>query len=335
MRIGARKKDSKLKDSVKANTKSKKLDRQKFIKTSEIVRKIYQEQHKKKVNTDGALDRFIKIYSTKFFKLPKNYFRDKRVLDAGCGSTGYFLIAINKIGCKDIHGIDLGKKFIPTTKKSLENYNISLNEITLKSGNVLKIPYDDNYFDFTSCNGVLAHLNSLNEAKKAISELSRVTKPNGYMFISSGGNNSTAGLLEIAIVPAIRNYYNTNKNFKRFIDDLTPNDFFSIMDFISKKMRENTNEKINFDKIKPLFDSDFCLTIQDVLQTPLRQSFPENFIIDEYKKNNFKNIKRLKKYIERKNIRKFTAPLHYYSNNKISKLLYGTGYLEYIGKKIK
>ena len=89
------------------------------------------------------------------------------------------------------------------------------------------------------------------------------------------------------------------------------------------------------DRVKPLFDIDLCASIQDVLQTPLRLSFPENFIIDEYKKNGFKNIKQLKKYIERNNIRKFTAPLHYYTNNKISKMLYGSGYLEYIGKKIK
>ena len=302
---------------------------------SKDVRKIYHKQHTRRVNDKKSIDRFIKIYSTEFFKIPKKFFVNKKVLDAGCGSTGYFIIAINKLGSKDIHGIDLGTKFISSTKKSLKNYNISLNDVTLKTGSVLKIPYDDNYFDFTCCNGVLAHLHSLKEARQAISELSRVTKPNGYMFISSGPMNSTAGLLENAVVPAIKNYYDKNINFKKFIDGLSPEDFSQIMDFISKKMKEHTNEKIDLDRFKPLFDIDFCVTIQDMLQTPLRQSFPENFILDEYKKNGFKNVKQLKKYIERKNIRKFTAPLHYYTNNKISKLIYGTGYLEYIGKKIK
>ena len=303
--------------------------------SSKKVRKIYHKIHEKRVKEKESLKRFIKIYSTEFFKLPKKYFVNKKVLDAGCGSTGYFLIAMNKLGSKDLHGIDLGTEFINSTKKSLRNFNVPLNEITLKTGSVLKIPYEDNFFDFTCCNGVLPHLNSLKEVKKAMKELSRVTKPNGHMFISLGGSNSTAGLLENAIIPSIRQYYDTNKNFKKFIDDLTPDDFSSIMDFISNKIKENTNEKINLDRVKPLFDIDLCASIQDVLQTPLRLSFHENFIIDEYKKNGFKNIKQLKKYIERNNIRKFTAPLHYYTNNKISKMLYGSGYLEYIGKKIK
>ena len=98
------------------------------------------------------------------------------------------------------------------------------------------------------------------------------------MFISSGPMKSTAGLLENAVVPAIKNYYDKNINFKKFIDDLSPEDFSQIMDFISKKMKEHTNEKIDLDRFKPLFDIDFCVTIQDMLQPPLRQSFPENFI---------------------------------------------------------
>ena len=111
---------------------------------SKDVRKIYHKQHTRRVNDKKSIDRFIKIYSTEFFKIPKKFFVNKKVLDAGCGSTGYFIIAINKLGSKDIHGIDLGTKFISSTKKSLKNYNISLNDVTLKTGSVLKIPYDDN-----------------------------------------------------------------------------------------------------------------------------------------------------------------------------------------------
>ncbi len=70
---------------------------------SKDVRKIYHKQHTRRVNDKKSIDRFIKIYSTEFFKIPKKFFVNKKVLDAGCGSTGYFIIAINKLGAKDIH----------------------------------------------------------------------------------------------------------------------------------------------------------------------------------------------------------------------------------------
>ena len=140
-------------------------------------------------------------------------------------------------------------------------------------------------------------------------------------------------MLENVIVPATRSYYENNVNFKKFIDKLSPKDFHQIIDFISEKMEKHTNEKIFLENIKPLLDVDFCVTIQDILQTPLRLTFPEGFILKQYEQHGFRQIKRLKKYVMRKNIRKFTAPLHYYTNNKISKILYGTGYHEYIAKK--
>ena len=300
---------------------------------SKTVREIYHKQHRRRVNDKISMERFINIYSTDYFKLPKNYFKGKKVLDAGCGSTGYLIISLHRMCSTDIHGIDLDTNFITSTQQSLRNFKVPLNDVTLQTGNILKIPYDDSYFDFTCCNGVLAHLHNLDEVKKAIGELSRVTKPNGFLYISSGSSNSTAGLLENVIVPATRSYYENNVNFKKFIDKLSPKDFHQIIDFISEKMEKHTNEKIFLENIKPLLDVDFCVTIQDILQTPLRLTFPEGFILKQYEQHGFRQIKRLKKYVMRKNIRKFTAPLHYYTNNKISKILYGTGYHEYIAKK--
>ena len=44
-------------------------------------------------------------------------------------------------------------------------------------------------------------------------------------------------------------------------------------------------------------------------------------------------VRRLRRYVKRENIRKFSAPLHYDVEHPISKLLYGSGNLEFIGKK--
>ena len=53
-----------------------------------------------------------------------------------------------------------------------------------------------------------------------------------------------------------------------------------------------------------------------------------------YKKNGFKEVRRIKKFVKRDDIRKFFAPLHFERDSQISKLLYGQGYMQYIGKKI-
>ena len=52
-----------------------------------------------------------------------------------------------------------------------------------------------------------------------------------------------------------------------------------------------------------------------------------------YKKNGFTDIRRIKRFVKRNDIRKFFAPLHFERENKISQLLYGQGYMQFIGKK--
>jgi len=52
-----------------------------------------------------------------------------------------------------------------------------------------------------------------------------------------------------------------------------------------------------------------------------------------YKKNGFSNIKRIKKFVNRTDVRKFFAPLHYERESQISKMLYGQGYMQFIAKK--
>ena len=86
-------------------------------------------------------------------------------------------------------------------------------------------------------------------------------------------------------------------------------------------------------KLLELFDVDFCVTIQNFTQAPIRLEINEKYIRAQYKKYKFKNIKRLKRFVKRKNIRKYFAPLHYLRDQKISKLLYGSGNLEFIAYK--
>ena len=54
---------------------------------SKDVRKVYHKQHKKRVDDKKSMDRFIEIYTTKFFKIPENYFQHRNGWNARPAST--------------------------------------------------------------------------------------------------------------------------------------------------------------------------------------------------------------------------------------------------------
>ena len=100
-------------------------------------------------------------------------------------------------------------------------------------------------------------------------------------------------------------------------------------------MEKYTGEKISANLLGNLFDVDLCVTIQNVIQAPVRiiHELDEQFIIKHYENHNFEELRRCRRYVKRENIRKFLAPLHFEKDHPISKLLYGEGNMEYIGRK--
>lgn len=298
---------------------------------SKETREVYHKQHMRIADDAKAMKRFINMFSKDYFGLGDEYFRDKRILDAGCGDTAKLMIALNGFGATDLHGLELGTDFISIAQQSLEKHGVPKNQVKLTSGSVTEIPYEDHYFDFVACHGVLVHLNNVEEVEKAFSELCRVTKPEGYLYTVFG---VVGGFFEDAIVPAVRDYYRTNLEFKNLIDNIKQEDFSKVIDFISKEIKKHTEEEYDLNFLKDLLDTDLCVTIQNIIQAPVRLKIDKSFIINQYTKNNFDNIKPLKRYVKRENIRKFFAPLHFEREYPISQILYGGGNLEFIARKI-
>lgn len=48
---------------------------------------------------------------------------------------------------------------------------------------------------------------------------------------------------------------------------------------------------------------------------------------------NYKTIKRIKKFFKRTDIHKYFAPLYFEHEKKVSKILYGWGYMQFIAQK--
>jgi SAM-dependent methyltransferase len=293
----------------------------------------YHAQHTRVANDDDAMERFIGMFPESYFGLPAGFFSEARALDAGCGSTGKLLIALYRLGCRDVHGFDIGTDFEATTKGSLKKYGVPHEQVTLKSGSVLDIPYGDGEFDFTACHGVLVHLNDKGEAERAMKELARVTKPGGYLYTVFG---CVGGLFEEVVFPKAREAYQENESFKRFIDTISPEFFHRLIDKMVAGLKKNEGEEVPPEYVafaKRLIDVDFAVLFQNVIQAPVRLQITAEEIRRWYKQSGFDEPRSLVRYVKRKNIRKYTAQLHIERDDPDSRFLYGSGNLEFIAQK--
>ena len=108
------------------------------------------------------------------FGLPKKFWKNKKVLDVGCGTGRYAQIPL-KYGAV-VTGIDLSSS-IQIAKKNLENYK----RIELLEADLFSPPLKKNYYDVIYSFGVLHHTN---DPEKAFKGLLKYLKPGGIICIT-------------------------------------------------------------------------------------------------------------------------------------------------------
>jgi ubiquinone/menaquinone biosynthesis C-methylase UbiE len=108
-------------------------------------------------------------------RLNPKIFKDKYVLDAGCGG-GRYSYAISLLGARKVMAVDYGNQGLSVAKKNYKNAK----NLYFKKENILDLSFKDNTFDVVFCNGVLHHTSNL---KKGISEILRVCKPGGKIWL--------------------------------------------------------------------------------------------------------------------------------------------------------
>tara|TARA_B100000965_G_C19600036_1_gene762047 strand:+ start:951 stop:1868 length:918 start_codon:yes stop_codon:yes gene_type:complete len=299
---------------------------------SDLTRKIYESQHDLYTEDNKSFQRLYDMYENSALPIKKEWFKDKTALDGGCGNAGPFILWLFNKGIKNVYGIDVGSDWIAKLQSSFKKKGIDESKLKLKSGNILEIPYENNFFDFVTINGVLIHLNNVDEIKKAFKEGSRVLKPGGYYYTVYG---SCGGAFTDAIFPALQKYYKENIFFKKLIDEISPEKIHDIIDYISEQHSLQTGENIDGESLKKLFGIDYCIFLQNYIKRPTDFSShctPE-FVESLYNENGFHSIVRHNYYVKRTDIRKYVAPLHYNKEMLISKALYGRGGVQYLGIK--
>jgi|GEM_PF-7046104 len=228
----------------------------------------------------------------------------------------------------------------PTTEISPE-FKLKLetqDKFFFSPGSTINIPYPDNFFDVTFSNGVLMHLSSVQEAKDAIKELARVTKPGGKLFVYSGFNSGIGGKF---LVPAFRQAYREDSLFKSYIDEVDPQliqkEMQIYLNFLRKKQDIGLLEYFFLKRlIYRMIDLDLTRFFKNMIQAPNQQGskLDSVFLRKEFENNAIIDHREITFYVHRKNIRKYLAPIHFLKNNRISEVFYGGGHVRIVGTKV-
>jgi ubiquinone/menaquinone biosynthesis C-methylase UbiE len=109
-------------------------------------------------------------------------FKDKKVLDVGCGN-GYVSSLFAKEGAH-AHGIDITPTGIELCQKRFQIMGLSGNFLV---ANAEELPFQDNTFDCVTSMGVLHHVPN---TEKAVQEIFRVLKPGGRLIVMFYHKNS-------------------------------------------------------------------------------------------------------------------------------------------------
>jgi len=96
-----------------------------------------------------------------------NLNRSIKILEVGA-NVGIQLAFLQKMGFKNLCGIEINRKAIELSKSFTKN-------IEIIQGSALDIPFKDNYFDLVFTSGVLIHI-APSDIKKVMGEIYRVSK---------------------------------------------------------------------------------------------------------------------------------------------------------------
>ncbi len=118
----------------------------------------------------------------------KSFFKDKNILDCGFGGTGWAVELFVQSGAKSVTGVDLNEKWVTRIGDRLKKYNHP--DLKLMQGTVLELPFENNHFDYVHSHGVMHHTT---DWKKGVSEMARVLKPGGTLYLMLYGKFAPVG----------------------------------------------------------------------------------------------------------------------------------------------
>lgn len=188
---------------------------------------------------------------------PETWFKGKSCLDAGNGG-GRFLVALARLGATRVEGIDVSTEAVKAANARIKERGLD-SVARSQVASVLEIPFPDASFDYVISSGVIL---LTHDPKKAFTELTRVLKPGGKLFLSVYGQGGLKWL--------------TNDIFRYSVCQVIP---FPVMEKMFAMVGVPANKRYN---------------TLDNLYTPYTKRFTEAEIRAWFKEAGFWNLRRVK-----------------------------------------
>ena len=139
------------------------------------MKNIYQKDYHKKYSQELIARKHLLDFVRENISL-----KGKVVLDAGCNG-GFLSFYMVEEGAKKVYGLDMSPGFIKSDIKRAKKEKLT-SKFDFKVGNVEKLPYKDNFFDFIICSEVIEHVE---KPDSVANEFERVLKKDGFVLITT------------------------------------------------------------------------------------------------------------------------------------------------------
>lgn len=293
-----------------------------------LTRQIFDQHHRIQAASTELYERLVSLVSPGYFGVAEDYFLDKSVLDAGCGSNANASFGFLTMGARHVCSADLDDAWMDCARQRLAQFG---DRSALQSQDVLNLTFGDGSFDFVHCAGVLHHTA---DPAGGFRELARVTRPGGATFITIMANGD--GIL-YQWVNLLRRRYAEDELFRSLVSRVDGAMLTRFIEWLldAKEQHEPTPEHER-QVLLSLVDDDLALTIRDRLEAPTygEFAFTEAEVRGWYEEAGYTDVRRITRYPEGfRNLRRFLAPMYEAYESPASRLLFGEGYVQMIGTK--
>jgi len=115
-----------------------------------------------------------------------------RILDVGCGDGKRDTYYFAKKGF-EVYGFDVSSVAIEYAKERLRQEELKAELMVWDMGN--SFPFEDGFFDLVISRRVIHHYSDVASIVKVVSEIHRVTRDKGYIYIQVPSTDKIAGLM--------------------------------------------------------------------------------------------------------------------------------------------
>jgi len=284
-------------DDLRGQNRS--FDRATFLKSLNLARDLTQSHPQiKEASGSGANSETIEAFTADLYGRCWTYYSDdefkamaklftrrfekngisldlqgKRCIDLGCGS-GRYVIAMADLGASESHGFDLSDLAIKDATERAERLGYG-KQCTFRQGSMLELPYENESFEYVSCNGVIHHTT---DPKQALAELARITRRDGEAYIMVYGSGEywwdLTDVLRTIMVNVPRGYAFACLDLLR----VPAGKIFNYMDHIFVPCREVINHQEFQDRLKDVgFKSWMIMERGEAIDSAERKAcFPED-----------------------------------------------------------